>query len=298
MQDLIQTRENPTLLSENPLEKLWSIPEFSAVPQGWQMPPGLQIGIASRNTTKIEVANQAVQELGGTPVLSRGVNEDAIKKHLLGEWQQSGMYRDSFVPADYLRVSSIAHYKALAAFWGSSDVTHVIGFDTDVYTVGGKNDGPFYTPPDYESYIETLRKVSGQHVQVRMAGSFADMRKRAVIAYEEVVMRFRLAQFDPLEFIESMGTDAIGRIAGGIDYSDERVIPFLDKNFPMIVDRIPRFSESPSNSNEQLERIVFLNPVGGPKLLRYYFKGCPPELIKWIIYNGISNPVTYLTMHE
>ncbi|OGK20977.1 hypothetical protein A2866_02570 [Candidatus Roizmanbacteria bacterium RIFCSPHIGHO2_01_FULL_39_8] len=292
MQDLIQTPENPTFLSGNPLEKLWSIPEFSAVPQGWQMPPGLQIGIASRNTTKIDVANRAVQELGGRPILANTANEDAIKQHLESQWQQRGIY--SIVSADFYRISSIAHYKALAAFWGSPDVTHVIGFDTDVYKLGVKNEGPFHTLPDYESYIRTLKKVSGQHVQVRIAGSLADVQRRAVIAFDEVVMRFRLAQFDPLEFVEIMGTDAIGKIAGGIDYSDERVIPFLDKDFPIIVDR----SESPRNLDEQFERKVFLNPVVGPKLLRYYFKGCPPELIKWIIYNGISNPVTYLTMYE
>ena len=256
------------------------------------MPPGLQIGIASRNTTKIDVANRAVQELGGRPILANTANEDAIKQHLESQWQQRGIY--SIVSADFYRISSIAHYKALAAFWGSPDVTHVIGFDTDVYKLGVKNEGPFHTLPDYESYIRTLKKVSGQHVQVRIAGSLADVQRRAVIAFDEVVMRFRLAQFDPLEFVEIMGTDAIGKIAGGIDYSDERVIPFLDKDFPIIVDR----SESPRNLDEQFERKVFLNPVVGPKLLRYYFKGCPPELIKWIIYNGISNPVTYLTMYE
>ncbi len=298
MQDIIKAHESVTPLSRNPLEKLWAIPEFSAVRQGWQMPAGLQIGIASRNPIKIVVANRVVQELGGTPVLAGSVSEDAIKQHLQSEWQQNKVYTTGSLATDFFRVSSIAHYKALAAFWGRSDVTHVVGFDTDVYTVGRKNDGPFHTPPDYESYIDTLGKISGQDIEVRIAGSLADMSKRAIVAFEEVLISFRLAKFDPMDFIGVMGTDAIGRIAGGIDYSDERVIPFLDRTFPMWVDRIPRFSQPPHNKNEQLERIVFLNPIKGPALLYDYFKGCPPDLIKWIIYNGIREPMPYLTMHE
>ena len=270
------------------VDRMWQIPTTSRAPNTWHIPKGTIIGLSSRNDEKIQTARKAIENdyHGKIVKPAVGIPERGIKEMLRIRWEIDNDMRGIRL-FDARRVVKIAALKAFT-FFKDETVTYGLGLDTDVFIMGPDEEGPLGMPKNREELYEMLEKISGKNIKIVSAGALVDFKKKRVVAIEALNIMLKLRDFKPEEFIEVFSDSTVGEIAGAIDYSDFCSTPFLDANSPVIINRIDQ-SNQEDDRFDQPEREVWLTPSEAPPILRECVKGSP-QLIKWLIYNGLTNP--------
>ncbi len=277
------------------LVRLWQIPE--EVPEGFRIPEDVHLTLASGSDFKRRSVTDVWNSLGGKGIIiTQSKDEEQIKKELSNAHRaRAGLMGDEGV-VDTFRTLSIAEQKARMTddeLLKKHGATHVMGLDIDV--IPWPNEEPLGTPQNTDDLVRNLRQMSGKSVMVSIGCA---LRRVGGLtgASEQVHITLPIKEFDADEYVRDHenGAGIIGRVAGGIDFSDPASFPYLGSG-PVIIDRMWRHSPDFSPLT-QLERTIVVNGDRREELLGEmgdYFKGAPQEMVKWVLYDGIGkNPAT------
>ena len=277
-----------TLPPADQLKRLWEIPE--KVPEDFRIPEGVRLALASGSDFKQKNVTEVWNSLGGQGIIvTKSEDESMIQAFLAQRHKLKNSINDNTGSPDIYRVLDIASLKAGLVSdetLGKIGATHVMGLDVDV--AAWPDEDPMGTPQNEEELRRNLQRMQGKTITINVAGAMRKVGSQN-LSSERVHITLPIRQFDIKKYLEELGMGAVGRVAGGVDFSDPRSFDLLGAG-PVMVDRELHFG--PNFAPEtQLLRTIVVNGDDRPKLLGEmgdYFKGAPREMVKWVLYDGIG----------
>lgn len=272
------------------LDDMWQVPEKMAVPWGWKLPKGVIIGLASLNPLKRNNVMAVTKLFGQSELFCEQCYEENIATWLTRD--ENAQYVDEVVidRAEFAagKIRAIAALKALAAFDDDSKASHALGLDIDMVVRNQRSLMPVGKPKNLVEFKNILSQLSDNFAKIYCSAALIDLRSRRLVSFDAVSIFFKFDFFIPDQVIQAVGVGGIGKTTAGIDLSDFNMMPFLDRDVPVIVNRMDNFS--PEQHLRQHEREVRLAASDVPVALREYLQGAPKALIQSVIYNGIAHP--------
>lgn len=284
---LLQEKGNPPPADQ--LRRLWEIPE--KVPEDFRVPEGARLALASGSDDKRKSVTAVWNELGGKGIIiTKSVEEDLIKAYLRQRNKIKNKLAENEGSPDIYRVLDIAGLKAGLTsdeLLRQHGATHVMGLDIDVAV--WPDEEPLGTPQDAHELEANLERMRGNIITVNTAAAVRKLGSEDTTS-ERVHINIPVGKFDIDTYVEEHGSEVIGRVAGGIDFSDPASFQFLGDG-TVTVERELHFS--PHFAPEtQLFRTVGVFGEKRQELLSLmpdYFKGASKDMLKWVIYESFRD---------
>lgn len=289
----LETEELVQLLSEkgNPppaeqLRRMWEIPE--KVPDDFRVPEGARLALASGSDEKRKLVTAVWNGLGGKGIVITDTIDEELGKKFLSDLHafRNKINEDKGAP-DHFRVTNIAALKAsetddeLLARHGA---THVMGLDIDV--TPWASDAPLGTPQSTDELKQNLVKMQNKTIMINIAGTVRAVGSGQSTS-EVVHINIPVGEFDRDKYVEEHGAAVIGRVAGGIDFTDPRCVGYLGPG-TITVERELHFSPHFAPETQLFRTVGVYGDQRGELLAQMedYFKGAPKDMVKWLVYNA------------
>lgn len=281
---LLKEKGNPPPADQ--LRRLWEIPE--RVPDDFRIPKDARLALASGSDEKRKLVTAVWNELGGKGIIiTDTVDEELGKKFLSDRHRFKDKANDDRNTPDPFRVTNIATLKASEAddaLLARHGATHVMGLDIDV--TPWASDAPLGTPQSTDELKQNLVKMQNKTIMVNIAGTVRVVGSGQSTS-EVVHINIPVGEFDIDKYVEEHGNAVVGRVAGGIDFTDSRCVEYLGPG-TITVERELHFSPHFAPETQLFRTVGVYGDQRGELLAQMedYFKGAPKEMVKWMIYDA------------